>query len=1170
MIKKVGVISLIFVPFVFVSQAPNQIESFDPDAFEQTFDKESTVTFQYVFPQTFEKNTTSFSYLWDSGAGDVQTRNFDSNFTQLSKIQDSINQNPNLKARFQQVYNNQCYNYRNCNNWYFSVISNLYWENYVKNNTFEIPGTHYLDFLNTVNLRIRVNNNQIFDMGKKLNEQAMEKLGQILHAPNNSRFRIQDISYKIDVSTSANYFSDFWGTLTLKYSYHHIGIQPDLNLKNFLETTKTRFNNEVVSKNTLNINKRIDVEPNRVISLDEQIQKSVEVINEKLANFSRELNDDVYNSRIEYIILDNKNLAFVIKFNHPQNKNRYTYLLNPKVKIVFLPSVYELSQELEKRLILTPSKIYKEDNRYELVDDEPKQIEEPEPTTRKDSYGFTYGGKWEFHNSVDVSFFASKQENEILYINNQPVDVLDQNFHFNLEDLRLSQKESLEAINEYKIEIKQFDKNSNEQENEQLLAVYQIDVVIKSANSVLDIKWFAWNPDKNIEQKKLITPYLTDENGEFLLDSLGNRVDNPDFDPLLDPKTGTKKEIVWVSIGSNLDNLPMSTFFNQLPDEIKQSQNNQEANFGFIAEASVSGKGAILQINNEIRNQDTSNFYYSINENNKKNFELKSFNDRLIHPIKISSNENNYFSTSGIWLFSSQFPKGTTSYKIVAIGQEDNKQLFSSVFENKAIVPFWESEAGTRLKQYLINRKFNLKTIEQLSYEKILLYWKSFINEELFKTFYKTAQANIEQDANISEMVSNFVSLNNNSEPTISKENAKKLLSLLLNDNAHLNDLELTLAQSSKNSDGTYNLKIDISSKNLKNKFENLVDQDSITILNFKPKTYENKEKRKIEIDELENQLSKNLTTEQVYQLLKKLPNSDKLNFAFEKENGLESVKLIVKPEYENDFYVSKKELFWKNNSFKSSTSNFINIFETLDLKQINLTGISDFQQAKEFVLTMIQQNWNNSNWKYGKDWEIVDFDNILLKAIKNIEKFDKLPHKIYLLKLRVLENLNAQIYGSQNIELVNIVGSLDVPKISNLSSIKLDNIKINTKNNPNFEIELKNKINSELLKNNLDLENFVQLSNFDEVINNFKNNPNLEFQNLKIDPLTFQLSGNNEIKIINKDFNLVKNNEDEPKNIFQNKKTYYWLIPVIIFSTIGLGFLIFWLYNKFIIKFKK
>lgn len=63
MIKKIGVISLIFMPFVFVSQAPNQIESFDPDAFEQTFDKESTVTFQYVFPQTFEKNTTSFSYL---------------------------------------------------------------------------------------------------------------------------------------------------------------------------------------------------------------------------------------------------------------------------------------------------------------------------------------------------------------------------------------------------------------------------------------------------------------------------------------------------------------------------------------------------------------------------------------------------------------------------------------------------------------------------------------------------------------------------------------------------------------------------------------------------------------------------------------------------------------------------------------------------------------------------------------------------------------------------------------------------------------------------------------------------------------------------------------------------------------------------------------------------
>ncbi|ASU14405.1 hypothetical protein CIB43_00509 [Mesomycoplasma hyopneumoniae] len=76
------------------------------------------------------------------------------------------------------------------------------------------------------------------------------------------------------------------------------------------------------------------------------------------------------------------------------------------------------------------------------------------------------------------------------------------------------------------------------------------------------------------------------------------------------------------------------------------------------------------------------------------------------------------------------------------------------------------------------------------------------------------------------------------------------------------------------------------------------------------------------------------------------------------------------------------------------------------------------------------------------------------------------------------------------------------------------------------------------------------------------------------LEPGTSQIGGKKELTVFNSDFspnlnasNLAKG--DQTKNIFQKKTTWYWIIPLLIFMILGFGFLGFWVYNKFIAKFK-
>lgn len=66
----------------------------------------------------------------------------------------------------------------------------------------------------------------------------------------------------------------------------------------------------------------------------------------------------------------------------------------------------------------------------------------------------------------------------------------------------------------------------------------------------MDFKWYAWDPENNEHQQLLIEKYVKNERGEYKKDKEGNYINNPLYDPSIDPHTGTKKQLVWFDLNA--------------------------------------------------------------------------------------------------------------------------------------------------------------------------------------------------------------------------------------------------------------------------------------------------------------------------------------------------------------------------------------------------------------------------------------------------------------------------------------------------------------------------------------------------------------------------------------------------------------------------------------------
>ncbi|MXR13615.1 hypothetical protein DR095_01435 [Mycoplasma flocculare] len=1103
-----------------------------------------------------------------------------------------------------------CENLENCKNWQFFLDESKF-RHWKKETIFRVYGEYDKSIFDQISLIITsdkhsLNKNTSFNVAKNLNKHVKEKINNLEKNFKINNFRILNIIYRIGFEITEDKIKNFTINLQFNYNYQKPILKLNSKLTKYLEDLKKSFNTKVINNNKIVLldnqkNEKEDEIRNFALSPTSEM---LEKLNEKVDKLSKLLfkNGPKYNASLKFDLKSHTKIEFFLNFQHPEDKNYYNFALNNNVRLNFSTEKSYNQGQFWKRLTIIPGKIYDQKD-YKAKTDEPIKIKAGKNKEKKENFDYIYGGKWEYHDKIRLNFFAEENENEILYVNGKPIDVLDRNFNYELDDLRLDQKNKKSAINQYKIEIKKFEKSNKTQDNSKLIALYEIEFVIKAANSVMDIKWFAWDPQNNEEQQKLIEPYLKDTSGTIIYDNFGSKAKNPKFDPLIDKETGTKKQIVWVLTGNNLDSLPENSNFAQLPSEIFQQNVKPISDFGFIAEASVSGKGANITLNSSIKNEKVFSYRYQVDSNNKEKFEILGAKNHKSEKFNITNSTNKYFSNSGIWLFSSQFDKGLSSYKIVSIGENASAQLFSDVFPNKSIIPFWESKPGQILSQNLLYKKMTWKEIKNLSYEQILLQWRNFI-ENLVK---KQTLQKINTRFDINYLIKNRIILaikqkkitknslnfknNNNSESEsatnneileITPEMKSDLLKIILAEDEEISKNELTIENVEKNSDGSFNFDISIKLKNDEESkfFAKKQNKFSFKNINIEDSKI-NSTKTKINFDTKKINLPSNVNFGSFFEIIKNFlsqENADKVDIFLEEENNNIYANFKVKREYENDFFVEKPFILLKKIAKTSVITGYTkNIFDELDLDRINLAGISRFENAKKIILTEIEKSWKNEKYKFNSDFIIDNFDGIVEKVVKNIEENDQLPHKIWKLELRIKPDSSKNFYGSKIIKLVNIIGSLVEPKIDNLNQIRATQFSFSvSKHSGDLEKALKDHVYNLLLPEEIDAKKYLYLQNLAQIAHEFRLNPNLDRATLILEPGTSQLNGKKELTVFNSDFSPLGNLNDaslnqiaNTKNIFEKKTTLYWLIPVIIFMSLGIVFLGFWIFNKFIVKFK-
>ncbi|AKA50045.1 hypothetical protein VO56_02200 [Mycoplasmopsis gallinacea] len=390
-----------------------------------------------------------------------------------------------------------------------------------------------------------------------------------------------------------------------------------------------------------------------------------------------------------------------------------------------------------------------------------------------------------------LTYTQNPERNEILYINDQAVPIIDRlaiyefkdlknsnvgetklnallkarekyaEFERKINELRRENKEinsqdtrkleelkkerdkkqaEYDNLNKFKIEVKSFDPNSKIE-----YVVYSKTInVVSQKDQIFEISAFAWNPKTNEEQKLLIEKYLKDPNGKYLLDNNNQRILNPKFNPNINKNTGTNAEIVVIGTYRNDANTirPFKyfpeTFFN-LQDPLKP--NGQRENLSQYQAEKGKGQNLIIAeahvvyggIKFDLGNSDWNKISVIKLEDNAWKTNVPNqidWNSKL----DFFKNKNNVFSDKGIWLFSLKGDKGLAKHKIVYIkdpiennNSAINDELFSKLVKSSKNI--WEHYWGKHLETFLkIKYNYNTETIHNLDYDVLIGYWKEYFN----------------------------------------------------------------------------------------------------------------------------------------------------------------------------------------------------------------------------------------------------------------------------------------------------------------------------------------------------------------------------------------------------------------------------------------------------------
>ncbi|MGL5268520.1 MAG: Mbov_0399 family ICE element protein [Spiroplasma sp.] len=383
---------------------------------------------------------------------------------------------------------------------------------------------------------------------------------------------------------------------------------------------------------------------------------------------------------------------YILPYTYSDKTNQATIAikftdLNLKKNILWtfkVPIKFNLTQDFwkktfEERLTITSGKVIDPNNPNGAM-----IVDKSLKWNDKDVYGTT----------AFVRFDANSDANETMKVNGVPIQVLDNQFTFQMTDNQEHE------TNEYDILLEKHDLN----DFNKILGSYEVKYLIKQNIPNLDLIWYAWNPEKNPDQKRLIKPTLP--NGEH----------NPSYDSEVNTKTGTKTQIAWIKHKAK-NSFPLDPL-DKNGDVIKDDIYDE----GFLAEGSVSGMGIIQKFDDSWI----------------KSVQRVKINDKTLQPIGDletikSDKDGSYFSLSGTYLYIITDKKGITANKFIIIGQnwQDKYIKFLDVLnESSTAVAFWSTIQGFHLKNYLVKYKsLNSKDITQLSFEQVSSYWKEYVSD---------------------------------------------------------------------------------------------------------------------------------------------------------------------------------------------------------------------------------------------------------------------------------------------------------------------------------------------------------------------------------------------------------------------------------------------------------
>ena len=777
---------------------------------------------------------------------------------------------------------------------------------------------------------------------------------------------------------------------------------------------------------------------------------------------------------------------------HPDGGVRMGKLVAENIAVTFenseLYNNWMASKNAASRVKIEPGKTVKwENNQFLFTDDEPFKVEEPNPNNR-------FGGTWLYHSNLTINFSALAPENEVIFVNEQPVDVEDLHFKLRLIDNIITDPNTGkdERKNKYEIKIVIYNQDSNGV-NTSIKTDFSFKIMIEAIANDFPISYFGWNPEKNPDQKDLITEFILDPvTGEPIRDENGAPIPNPKYDPLIDPATGVKKELVWVNKKTSDANFNRLKFLPDPKDKFDQNayrpagngigQIDPETNFGFIAEAFVIPKG----INITDQGIFTGNggdplLNKGIVEIGKK--EISQWSNVAY------GNENTYLSKSGVYLFTDDVRGSLSTIKLVGYGVDAKKpQLFTDVFVDNSDfgwMSLWDSYQGLHLLKYLTQiLKMEEKAAKELNYPQISNFWKQYVSWAFLNDIPKDMIYPVIDAGKVNEYTK-----------TVNR-----------NDFNPSSQIRQSWLGEFENKD-----KIDVSAKVIGPTTVEL--RFSVINVNVggympEPKTMNVPVRFKDTVDPSHNGTKLNLNIDENYiiETIKKTrtedfqgktglkimdifkpslvlkENQDKIGYDALIENN--KIKFIFSPLDKDKYWLAAEDQkrYFENNLIPTGQG-ITNIFEHFGPSEFNLKGrkltINDIKTAfSKFVLKNMLEKY-----VLDVDYEIVWPSDEQLQSLTTMSSIYDQDKPFQFIKLQVKENRpNPEYYGIKQIQVFN-AGDLSKPQIDDLSQLRLKDL-IYKFNNP-FELKeaIIKDLNEQLDAYDLELDLNVYIVDFDQVV---------------------------------------------------------------------------------------